>query len=177
MTHKCDNTVQNKRYMHDMWWLKGYNYCNIAKWRRVWRNWQFVPYARKSSRIHRLSRVITCSVNVNVNKLVKNGIIKCPNCSIFCPVDDVKPDFRLATFLDALDETVEFKTKPIRSSANIDDVTQQHVTPPPAKPKYKCWAWRSKASYSSETLVDLVSLVIFSWSFSLWFRAVKLHNI
>ena len=73
-----------------------------------------------------------------VNKLVKNGIIKCPNCSIFCPVDDVKPDFRLATFLDASDETVEFKTKPIRSSANIDDVTQQHVTPPPAKPKYKC---------------------------------------
>ena len=65
-----------------------------------------------------------------VNRMTDAGTIKCPNCSKVCVIEDVKPDFRLATFLDALAKTTEHFTKLIPSNPNADDVTQQHVTPP-----------------------------------------------
>ena len=64
-----------------------------------------------------------------VNRMADAGTIKCPNCSKVCVIDDVKPDFRLATFLDALAKTTERLTKKTENS-DADDVTQKHVTPP-----------------------------------------------
>ena len=65
-----------------------------------------------------------------VNKLRNGGTVKCPKCCKVCVNDDVKPDFRLATFLDALATTTEKLTRLSSSSVITDDVTQQHVTPP-----------------------------------------------
>ena len=65
-----------------------------------------------------------------VNRMTDAGTIKCPNCSKVCAIDDVKPDFRLATFLDAFAQTTEHFTKLLQSSANNNNVTQKHVTPP-----------------------------------------------
>ena len=46
------------------------------------------------------------------------------------------------------------------------------VRQPSGKPRYKCWAWRSKASDSSETLVDWFPLVyfhhLFLYGFAQW---------
>ena len=65
-----------------------------------------------------------------VNRMKDEGTIKCPNCSKVCVIDDVKPDFRLATFLDALAKTTERLTKLTPPSDNTDDVTQKHAVPP-----------------------------------------------
>ena len=65
-----------------------------------------------------------------VNKLRNGGTVKCPKCCKVCVNDDVKSDFRLATFLDALATTTEKLTRLSSSSVITDDVTQQHVTPP-----------------------------------------------
>ena len=65
-----------------------------------------------------------------VNRMTDAGTIKCPNCGKVCIIDDAKPDFRLATFLDALAKNTEHFTKLLQVSADIDDVTQIPVTPP-----------------------------------------------
>ena len=70
---------------------------------------------------------VFCKGCVNRTKVAET--IKCPNCSKVCVIDDVKPDFRLATFLDALAKTTERLTKKTENS-DADDVTQKHVTPP-----------------------------------------------
>ena len=65
-----------------------------------------------------------------VNRMTKAATIKCPNCSQLSAIDDVKPDFRLATFLDALTETTERFTKssPATSATTADDVTHQDTS-------------------------------------------------
>ena len=73
------------------------------------------------------------------------GTIKCPNCSKACIIDDVKPDFRLATFLDALAKTTEHFTKLLQAS-DSEDVTTKHATPPPA----------DKCEWCEENVIDSV---------------------
>ena len=64
-----------------------------------------------------------------VNRMTKAaGTIKCPNCSQLSAIDDVKPDFRLATFLDALTETTERFTKSSPTGTTTDDVTHQDTS-------------------------------------------------
>ena len=65
-----------------------------------------------------------------VNPMKDAGTIKCPNCSKVCVLEDVKPDFRLVTFLDALSKTTERFTKLIPLSDDSDNVKRKHVTPP-----------------------------------------------
>ena len=65
-----------------------------------------------------------------VDQMKDAGTIKCPNCSKVCVTDDVKPDFRLATFLDALARTTERLTKLTPPIACNDDVTHKSMTPP-----------------------------------------------
>ena len=60
-----------------------------------------------------------------VNRMKDAGTIKCPNCSKVCVIDDVKPDFRLATFLDALEKTTEHFTKLLQSPANHEPVMKR----------------------------------------------------
>ena len=69
-----------------------------------------------------------------VNKLTKFGSIKCPKCCNVCVNGDVKPDFRLATFLEALATTAEKLTRLSSSSANTNDVIEKHVT----LPSFRC---------------------------------------
>ena len=59
-----------------------------------------------------------------VNRMNDAGTIKCPNCSKVCDIGDVKPDFRLTTFLDALARTTESLTQLNYSSVSSDDVNQ-----------------------------------------------------
>ena len=54
-----------------------------------------------------------------VNRLTQGGAVKCPNCNKVCLRDDVKPDFRLATFLDALAKQAEDLTG--SRTANVTD--------------------------------------------------------
>ena len=63
-----------------------------------------------------------------VNQMKDAGTIKCRNCSKVCVIEDVKPDFRLATFLDAFAKYAENVTK--QPSTGSHDVTENHVTPP-----------------------------------------------
>ena len=63
-----------------------------------------------------------------VKRMTDGGTLKCPNCSKVCMADDIKPDFRLANFLDVLATNTENLTKPPGTSGH--DVTEKHVTPP-----------------------------------------------
>ena len=58
-----------------------------------------------------------------VNRLTQGGAVKCPNCNKVCLRDDVKPDFRLATFLDALAKQAEDLTGPRTANVTSADVT------------------------------------------------------
>ena len=65
-----------------------------------------------------------------VNQMTIGRKLKCPNCSKVCMTDDIKPDFRLATFLDAFAKYAENVTNQFSINSH-HDVTHQHVTPPP----------------------------------------------
>ena len=71
---------------------------------------------------------VFCKGCVNRTKVAET--IKCPNCSKVCVIDDVKPDFRLAKFLDAFAKHTEHFTKLLQPSTDSEEFTQEHVTPP-----------------------------------------------
>ena len=72
-----------------------------------------------------------------VDRMKEAGTIKCPNCSEVCKADDVKPDFRLSTFLDVLAENTERLTRPTTSSNTntTDNRFREQITMPSAGKK------------------------------------------